>query len=658
MRRTAGGLLAFLVMTGVVLALPVSAAPSADAEPVAPSIDEVSLGSVEQPEAEAVVTEDGTVVDAGPDAGVAPDSSVPPPSTAAPAGDGDVASSGDEVAGVPALTVSRPDTARFSTVGVTWARDEGVTGVTVQLRTKDARGTWSRWTELEADDVEIEGAPAAAPDVRGGTAPYWTDEAYGVEVIVQAADGSTPRDVQVQLIDPGTSEADAMPGAPSITDQAHAADALPAIYSRAQWGADESLMGWDHEYAPKLLAATVHHTADSNSYSSDDVPRIMRSIYAYHAVSRGWGDIGYHVIVDKFGRAWEGRSGGLASTVIGAHAGGFNTGTFGISMLGNYDVAQPPRSMIETVGSVVAWKLALHGVDPRGKVSLTSKGGGTSRYPAGESVTLPTIFGHRDVGATACPGRYGYGQMGEIRNLAAARASAFAALIQPPSTMMRNSPGTGAAEWETRRGDRGDQPVACDWDGTGNQTVGIFRAGRWFLFDSNSSTAGPSAQFGFGDPGDTPICGDWDGDGRETVGIWRGGWFYLKNSNTGGVADGAFPYGNRDAQPVVGDWNGDGFDTVAVYQNGAFHWADSNLQALAVGAFGFGDRGDRVVVGDWTGSGRDSMGVWRRGTFFLSTSLGRPRADQALVYGDATDRPIVADWDGNGTTTLGVTRGY
>ena len=69
---------------------------------------------------------------------------------------------------------------------------------------------------------------------------------------------------------------------------------------------------------------------------------MMRSIYRYHAVSRGWGDIGYNVIVDKFGRRWEGRAGGLASTVVGAHAGGFNSGTFGVSMLGNYESVNPP----------------------------------------------------------------------------------------------------------------------------------------------------------------------------------------------------------------------------------------------------------------------------------------------------------------------------
>ena len=70
-------------------------------------------------------------------------------------------------------------------------------------------------------------APSSDVALRGGTAPLWTGEAHGLEVIVQAQDGSTPRDVQVQLIDPGTSPADAAPGAPKITDQAHAAMAMP-----------------------------------------------------------------------------------------------------------------------------------------------------------------------------------------------------------------------------------------------------------------------------------------------------------------------------------------------------------------------------------------------------------------------------------------------
>ncbi len=658
MRRSLVTSSAFVIFTGTVLVLPVYAAPGPEATPVEPSIAAVDLGSVDAPAAEAVVTTDGAVVDAGPEAAVPP----PAPGRSAPTatttgGDG-VASSGKEIDGVPALTVARPDTDPFSAVGITWAADAAVGEVTVQLRTRGERGAWGAWTTVEQDDVDQDGT-GAPTEVRGGTAPVWTGPARGIEVIVQSPDGTTPADVQLQLIDPGTSAADAVPGEPEITDVAHAATTMPAIYSRAQWGADEKLMGWAPEYAPTIKAATIHHTADGNTYASADVPAILRSMYAYHAVSRGWGDIGYNVVVDKFGRAWEGRSGGLASTVVGAHAGGFNTGTFGVSMLGNYDVVAPPTGMLETVAAVIAWKLSLYGVDPRGTTTLTSGGGGTSRYAAGAKVTLPTVFAHRDVGSTACPGRYAFSRMGDIRTMVAQRWEPTAAPVSSaPQTLLRNTSGGGAAEWATERGQAGDVPIACDWDGRGNETIGVFRRGEFLLYDSNASTARPTAQFWFGNAGDTPLCGDWDGDGKDTVGVWRAGWFYLKNSNTTGRADGSFPYGNHDAQPVAGNWNGDRYDSVGVFQSGAFHWTNSNIRPVADGTAWFGAPTDRALAGDWTGSGRDSVGVWRNGVFFLANSLARVRTDSTVAYGDGSDRPLVADWNGNGTTTLGVSRGY
>ncbi|RBY86578.1 N-acetylmuramoyl-L-alanine amidase [Blastococcus sp. TF02A-30] len=659
MRRLLVGSSAFLMLTGMVLVLPVYAAPAPAATPVEPSIAGVELGSVDRPRDDAVVTADGAVVDAGPDADVAEGAAVLP---ADPSPQDPVAASGEELDGVPALTVSRPDTEPFSAIGVTWSEDESVVGVQVQVRTKNAEGAWGEWQTLEQDDVELsEDGPSGA--VRGGTDPLWTGPSRGVEVIVQAVDGSEPRDVQLELIDPGSSPADDVPGAPTITDTAHAAMTMPAIYSRAQWGADEGLMTWGPEYAPTLKAATIHHTADSNDYAAADVPAIMRSIYAYHAVSRAWGDIGYNVIVDKFGRAWEGRSGGLASTVIAAHAGGFNTSTFGISLLGNYELVTPSAAMIETAAAVAAWKLSLHGVDPKGTTVLTSSGGGTSKYPAGRAVTLPTIFGHRDVGATACPGKHVYSRLGDIRDLAAAKvasegpAEAVAAPV-PAQTMLRNDNVGGVAQWTTDRGVPGDVPLACDWDGSGNETIGLFRRGRFLLFDSNATAAPASADFFFGDPGDVPLCGDWDGDGKDTVGLWRKGVFFLKNSNTSGRADGSFGYGNVDAQPLVGNWDGDPFDTVAVFQAGAVYYTNSNLVPLAAGVTPFGDRTDVAVAGDWSGSGKDSIGVFRNGTFYFANSLIRTRGDLTVHFGDRGDRPLVADWDGNDTTTVGISRGY
>ena len=50
----------------------------------------------------------------------------------------------------------------------------------------------------------------------------------------------------------------------------------------------------------------------------------MRGIYTYHARTLGWCDVGYNVLVDKYGQAFEGRRGGLDRNVQGAHAGGFS----------------------------------------------------------------------------------------------------------------------------------------------------------------------------------------------------------------------------------------------------------------------------------------------------------------------------------------------
>ncbi|MGY1641367.1 N-acetylmuramoyl-L-alanine amidase [Geodermatophilus sp. SYSU D00703] len=390
MRRLLAGSTAFLSFTGTILVLPVYAAPAPEPEPVATSTEEVPMGSVDDPAPEADVQEGTT----------------------------------DPVSGVsgnaPTLTVSATDVDDFSLVGVTWAFDPAVTDTVVQVRVRDASGAWGEWTEVGSEDAEQ--APDADTEgrVRGGTAPLWTGPATAVEAELVTRSGAQPTDVQLDLVDPGDSAADASLGTPDIQDTADAAMAMPPVYSRAQWGADESIMGWTPQYAGTIRAATLHHTADTNNYTADQVPAMMRSIYRYHAVSRGWGDIGYNAIVDKFGRLWEGRYGGLSRPVVGAHAGGFNTGTFGVSMLGTYETVAVPQAVVESVSAITAWKFSLHGVDPRGTTVLTSGGGGTARYAAGTRVTLPTVFGHRDVGTTSCPGAQGYARLGDIRNRVAA----------------------------------------------------------------------------------------------------------------------------------------------------------------------------------------------------------------------------------------------
>jgi hypothetical protein len=393
-RRILTGSIAFLLLSGTFLVLPVYAAPAPEAVPVETSEEEVALGSVEAPAVEADLQEGTT----DPVSGVSPEA--------------------------PVLTVRETDVDEFSLVGVSWASDAAVTDTLIQVRVQDSGGEWGAWTEVATESAAQDADAATPEEPRGGTEPLWTGPSTAVEVELVTRSGAQPTDVRLHLIDPGESDADDIFQSPAIQDQAHAAASMPSVYSRAQWGADESLMTWGPQVASTLKAATVHHTAGSNNYSAADVPGILRGIYRYHAVTLGWGDIGYNALVDKFGRIWEGRAGGLAKPVVGAHAGGFNTYTFGVSMIGNYEVVPTTQPMIDSVAAIIGWKLALYNLDPQGSTTLTS--GGTDKYSAGTSVRLPTIFAHRDTKSTACPGKYGYAKMGEIRAKADSRATSEA----------------------------------------------------------------------------------------------------------------------------------------------------------------------------------------------------------------------------------------
>ncbi|MEX2289334.1 MAG: peptidoglycan recognition protein [Mycobacteriales bacterium] len=335
------------------------------------------------------------------------------------------------------------DTAPFALVGVTWERDPAVSGVQAWVRTR-TDGTWSGWQDLGGlADEEPDAGTKDAAGVRDATSPLWVGAADGVQARVDVLSGADPTGLRLSLVDPGSSPADAPVATGALRSEAQAASKAPLVRSRAAWGADESLRSGSPSYASGTRAVTLHHTASANGYSEADVPRLLRGFYAYHVKSQGWSDIGYNFLVDRFGRIWEGRAGGTSRSVIGAHAGGFNTGTVGISMIGTYESVTPSGQMLESVAQLSAWRLSLAGVDPRGSVSLTSAG--STRYSRGTVVKLPTVFGHRDVSTTACPGARGVAALPGIRDRAAALA-AGAAPAEPagPTSFELSVPATAA----------------------------------------------------------------------------------------------------------------------------------------------------------------------------------------------------------------------
>ncbi|MCY0927169.1 peptidoglycan recognition protein [Streptomyces sp. H27-H1] len=191
----------------------------------------------------------------------------------------------------------------------------------------------------------------------------------------------------------------------------------PRIVTRMGWGADENLREKGFVYTSTVKAAFVHHTASGNNYACKDAPAVLRSLYRYHVVSSGWRDIGYNFAIDKCGTVYEGRAGGVAKAVLGAHTMGFNTDSMGVALIGTFSSTAPPKAAVDSVARLTAWKLGLFGADPRAKTTLRSGGG--NLYKKGSNVRLNVISGHRDGFATECPGRLLYGKLPPTRTSSA-----------------------------------------------------------------------------------------------------------------------------------------------------------------------------------------------------------------------------------------------
>ncbi|MEU7583316.1 peptidoglycan recognition protein [Streptomyces sp. NPDC041068] len=191
----------------------------------------------------------------------------------------------------------------------------------------------------------------------------------------------------------------------------------PRIITRKGWGADEKLREKDFAYTKTVKAAFVHHSASGNNYRCSQAGSVLRSIYRYHVKSSGWRDFGYNFAVDRCGNIYEGRAGGVAKPVLGAHTLGFNANSMGIAVLGTYSSSTPPKAAVNAVARLTAWKLGLYGANPRGTTYL--KSGGGNLYKKGENVRLRVISGHRDGFATECPGSRLYKKLGKARSTSA-----------------------------------------------------------------------------------------------------------------------------------------------------------------------------------------------------------------------------------------------
>ena len=370
---------------------------------------------------------------------------------------------------VLAVTSQAQEVKGYGTVGVTWQHGVQLpeSSIQVQIRTQ-SKGQWSGWEEVgyHADHGPDAGS-AENPDdrERPGTDAVVVGDVAEVQMRAFTKDGAAPADMKLAVIDPGIGETQTakaaidtsrlpassstvasseLSGSSELSDtgapaQAEAGQAslaamrvapMPQIYSRAQWGANEKMRDASSLRYGTIQTSFVHHTVNANNYSEADVPALLRGIYAYHTKSRGWSDIGYNFLVDRFGRIWEGRYGGIAKSPVGAHTLGYNEVSFAMSAIGNFDIAQPSQQIINAFASLFAWKLSMYNI-PANATGLRVKG-----------KTFQAINGHRDAGSTACPGKYLYAQLPQIRTLATAiqQGSQVPPAVPPMPTVPFSAP--------------------------------------------------------------------------------------------------------------------------------------------------------------------------------------------------------------------------
>ncbi|WP_374457854.1 FG-GAP-like repeat-containing protein [Nocardioides sp.] len=570
-----------------------------------------------------------------------------------------------------ARVVSRPqEVTGFAAIGVTWKHGEDLEEDQIALQVRTRSGdSWSDWEDLEYHDEhgpDPDSAEAAA--ARPGTEPMFVGEVDDVQVRATTEGTTLPDDLSLALVDPGsakTSETEAPAEQPDAGTSTYEQDyedmgslgsgatsqeggitlqanvqakktvAQPTIYSRAQWGADESIRNAKSLSYGTISGGFVHHTVNANDYTEAQVPAIIRSIYAYHVKSRGWSDIGYNFLVDRFGRIWEGRYGGIDKPVVGAHTLNYNQYSFAMSAIGNFETAQPTDVMLRAYGQLFAWKLSLHGVNP---ASTAQKIG---------SKTFAAINGHRDAGSTACPGKYLYAQIPLIRQYAGS-ATPTTPVVTPIAVSepnpQNNLDASPYPDLVVRR--------AADGRGLVIPTGGLTSFQQRIVVGKS----------GWDKRADVLVSPDLTRDGKaDLVTVDTSGVVRIRagkgNGKFGSTAK-KLDLRGYSLITAVGDINGDGRnDLVARYKGRLVTLLGTGKGGFArkVTRKGYGDYKQLIGAGDVNGDGRADLLVRTKNRLYLQTGYGTGRfAPPARVAGSWSkfNRVVAGDFNRDGVPDL------
>lgn len=333
-------------------------------------------------------------------------------------------------------TTAPVSTGRFEAVGVEWQHPRQAR---IELRARTPNGAWSPWVVASTLGHDSDGIAEVGHTGRLFGEPIWTGPADQVQLRsdrpvqgVRLALIRVPAGVALPA-----GAAAALPQASPVLD---AGPGQPPIIARRAWAGHRARPRHAAQYG-SIKLAFVHHTVSPNGYSAGQVPAMLMAIFAYHVQVRGWWDIGYNFVVDRFGRIWEARAGGIDMAVIGAQAGGYNAESTGVAMLGDFMGALPSPAARRALERLLAWKLSLHGAPAHGRVRVVVDPSAAFYTPfrPGQHVWLPRVAGHRQGDSTDCPGNALYGELPRVRARVARLAGA------PAQVTVKPLPGTPTA---------------------------------------------------------------------------------------------------------------------------------------------------------------------------------------------------------------------
>ena len=306
----------------------------------------------------------------------------------------------------------------FTHVGLHWRGNTDL--AFFELRTSQDGTAWSAWKRLH-----IEASPDDTPEAEtyASLASSPRHQFVQYRASLNGA-GSLNRVTPTFLNSLDGPAVEAMTSALSVPDVIE--------FTREDWKCDERLRFdrrgreiWPRMYVPvkKLI---IHHTAGRNDYTREEAEGEVRAVYTYHAKTLGWGDIGYNVLIDRFGRSFEGRysrdtAGGrevFGPDVVAGHASAHNYGSCGFALLGEFEPGYavgssgqdlpPPAEMIARLVDLLAYRAAERFIDPSASSHFLLSNGTWNDI-------LPNVCGHRDCLQTACPGELIYDMLPTIR---------------------------------------------------------------------------------------------------------------------------------------------------------------------------------------------------------------------------------------------------